>query len=41
MDTQTIIYVVAAALILRVVIKTVVKYNKERKNAIPQDKTED
>jgi hypothetical protein len=33
MDTETIIYVVAAALILRVIIKVVVKYGKEQRSA--------
>jgi hypothetical protein len=32
MDTETIIYIVAAALILRVIIKVVVRYMKEKKN---------
>jgi len=33
MDTTTIIYLVAAALILRVIIKVVARYMKEQKNA--------
>ena len=32
MDTTTIIYIVAAALILRVIIKVVARYMKEQKN---------
>ena len=32
MDTTTIIYLVAAALILRVIIKVVARYMKEHKN---------
>lgn len=32
MDTETIIYIVAAALILRVIIKVVARYMKEQKN---------
>jgi len=32
METKTIIYVVAAALILRVIIKVVARYMKEQKN---------
>ena len=32
MDTTTIIYIVAAALILRVIIKVVARYLKEQKN---------
>jgi hypothetical protein len=32
MDTETIIYIVAAALILRVIIKVVARYLKEQKN---------
>lgn len=32
MDTETIIYLVAAALILRVLIKVVARYMKEQKN---------
>jgi len=32
MDTTTIIYLVAAALILRVIIKVVARYMKEQKN---------
>jgi len=32
MDTKTIIYVVAAALILRIIIKVILKYRKEIKN---------
>ena len=31
MDTETIIYVAAAALILRVVIKVILRYAKEQK----------
>jgi hypothetical protein len=33
METKTIIYLVAAALILRVIIKVVARYMKEQKNA--------
>jgi hypothetical protein len=33
MDTETIIYLVAAALILRVAIKVVARYFKEQKNS--------
>ena len=33
MDTKTIIYLIAAALILRVIIKVVARYMKEQKNA--------
>jgi len=33
METKTIIYVVAAALILRVIIKVVARYLKEQKNS--------
>ena len=32
METKTIIYLVAAALILRVIIKVVARYFKEQKN---------
>ena len=32
METKTIIYIVAAALILRVIIKVVARYMKEQKN---------
>lgn len=32
METKTIIYIVAAALILRVIIKVVARYLKEQKN---------
>ena len=38
MNTTTIIYLVAAALILRVIIKVVARYMKEQKNA---DRTEE
>jgi len=38
MDTTTIIYLVAAALILRVIIKVVARFMKEQKNS---DSTED
>ncbi len=38
MDTTTIIYIVAAALILRVIIKVVGRYMKEQKNS---DSTEE
>ena len=31
METETIIYLIAGALILRVVIKVIIKYSKERK----------
>jgi len=31
METETIIYVIAAALILRVIIKVIIKYSKEKK----------
>ena len=33
METETIIYLIAAALILRVVIKVIIRYLKEQKNA--------
>ena len=33
METKTIIYLVAAALILRVIIKVVVRYFKEQKSS--------
>ena len=33
METETIIYLVAAALILRVIIKVVVRYLKENKSS--------
>jgi len=33
MDTTTIIYIVAAALILRVIIKVVARYMKEQKGS--------
>jgi hypothetical protein len=33
METKTIIYLVAAALILRVVIKVIIRYTKEQKNS--------
>jgi|GEM_PF-2199631 len=33
METKTIIYVVAAALILRVIIKVVARYMKEQKSS--------
>jgi len=33
METKTIIYVVVAALILRVIIKVVARYLKEQKNS--------
>jgi len=33
METKTIIYLVAAALILRVIIKVVARYIKEQKNS--------
>ena len=35
MDTNTIIYIVAAALILRVVIKVIARYIKESKKTAP------
>lgn len=35
METKTIIYLVAAALILRVLIKVVVRYLKEQKSSDP------
>ena len=38
METKTIIYLVAAALILRVIIKVIARYFKEQKNA---DRTEE
>jgi hypothetical protein len=31
METETIIYLIAGALILRVVVKVIIKYYKERK----------
>ncbi len=37
MDTETIIYVVAAALVLRVIIKVIFKYRKEMKNNTSSD----
>lgn len=37
METETIIYVVAAALVLRVIIKVIARYMKESKNADQAD----
>jgi hypothetical protein len=37
METKTIIYLVAAALILRVIIKVIARYFKEQKNVNKTD----
>ncbi len=37
MNTETIIYVVAAALILRVIIKIVLRMNKDSKTSLPTE----
>ena len=41
METKTIIYLIAAALILRVIIKVIVRYAKEQKNSNDENPTND
>ena len=41
METKTIIYLIAAALILRVIIKVIVRFSKEQKSTEDEKTTND